>query len=140
MGFGGYIRPSPSFDGTNIFGIDVVMYTVDPPRERQVNAFFGVNGVETLDLGMRMRHTLVEGRLVADNEYDLGFLESSFRAYKNPYAFTLVTTEGIVWPDVQLDSFEPIPPIRYDPMSGVVWRRYKAKFDHLRDQDQGEGG
>jgi hypothetical protein len=140
MSSGGYQRPVPSFDGYYIFGVDVVMVTIDPPREKQVNAFLGINGVESIDLGMRMRHTQVTGRFIADNEYDLGNIESAFRAYKNPGAYELVTTDGIAWPAVQLDSFEPVPPIGYDRASGMVWRRYRARFNHLGDPQSTGGG
>ena len=42
-----------SFGGTSIFGTAVSMVTADNPRETQLNAFFGLSGLESLDGGMR---------------------------------------------------------------------------------------
>jgi hypothetical protein len=119
----------PSFNGQFIFGIDVTMVTVDPPRETQVNAFQGVNGIETIDHGSRQRYTNVTGRFVAPDLATLGALENTFRSYKDPFAYTLVTTEGLAWDEVKLESFEPTPRIGSDGVS--VWRSYHARFIHL---------
>ena len=53
----------PSYGGVPIFGGAVTMRTADNPREKQVNAFFGLSGLETLDGGLRGRTTLVTGLL-----------------------------------------------------------------------------
>jgi hypothetical protein len=121
---------TPSFNNQFIFGIDITMVTVDPPREVQVNAFSGVNGVEILDHGARQRYTNVAGRLLMPTLAELAAAESNFRSYKDPYSYTLVTTEGLTWPGVKLESFQPIPPIRTDGATGQVWRNYQARFIH----------
>ena len=46
----------PSFGGVNIFGTAVRMITVDNLRERQVNSYFGLSGLEMLDGGLRRKH------------------------------------------------------------------------------------
>lgn len=123
---------APSFAGQYIFGGDVTMVTIDPHRETQVNAFLGVNGVEILDHGARQRYTQVTGRFEADDEVALGMVENAFRSFRDAYAYTLVTTEGLTWLDVKLESFQPQPPIRIDGYTGRVWRRYEARFIHCR--------
>lgn len=122
---------APSFNGEFIFGIDVAMVTVDPPREVQVNAFNGINGVEILDHGSRQRYTNVTGRLLMPTIGDLAAAENRIRAYKNPFAYTLVTTDGLTWEDVKLESFQPAPPIRMDAATGYVWRTYQARLIHM---------
>jgi hypothetical protein len=119
-----------SFNGEFIFGWNVTMVTVDPPRETQVNAFLGVNGVEILDHGARQRYTQVSGQLRGETEYELGMAENYFRKYKDPYGYVLVTTDGLIWEQVKLESFEPQPPIRIDNMGGFVFRNYRARFIH----------
>lgn len=122
----------PSFNGEFIFGADVVMVTSDPPRDVQVNAFIGINGVEVIDLGRRARYTMVTGRFIGVDEYGLGAIENYFRSYNDGYAYTLITTDGLVWPDVKLESFEPQPPMRLDRFTGEVSRAYRARLMHLR--------
>lgn len=121
----------PQFNGETIFGLDVTMQTVEPSRERQVNAFLGINGVECLDFGSRMRHTQVAGRLVGYSPGEVGLWESRFRNYRNPYAYTLLTTDGILWYDVILDTFTPTGRIMGDAGTGEFWRSYRATFLHL---------
>jgi hypothetical protein len=123
---------TPSFGGEYIFGIDVVMNTADNPRDEQVNAFMGVNGVEVLDHGSRGRVTNATGRFLCASLAELAAVETRFRQYHNQYAYTLVTTEGIIWYDVKLESFESIPRIGMDSYTGQVWRSYRARFRHLR--------
>lgn len=121
----------PTFNGETIFGIDVQMQTSEPSRERQINAFLGLNGVECLDFGSRMRQTDVVGRLVGYSPAEVGMWETRFRAYRNPYAYVLYTTEGILWYDVILDTFKPNGRLMGDFGSGEFWRSYRATFLHL---------
>jgi hypothetical protein len=121
---------APSFNSEYIFGTDVTMVTVDPPRESQVNSFLGINGVEILDHGSRQRYTEVTGKLQAPDEAGLGMLENRFRSYKDAYGYTLVTTDGLYWENVKLESFQPTPPIRVSLTAGVVFRNYRARFIH----------
>jgi hypothetical protein len=121
----------PLFNGEAIFGLDVIMQTVEPSRERQINAFLGINGVEVLDFGSRMRTTQVAGRLIGDSPGEVGVYETRFRNYRNPYAYSLLTTEGILWNDVMLDTFAPQGRLMGDGSTGQFWRSYHATFIHL---------
>jgi len=52
-----------SFGGASIFGTAVSMTTADNPREKQLNAYFGLSGLESLDGGLRGRVTHAAGLL-----------------------------------------------------------------------------
>lgn len=121
----------PSFNGENIFGADVTMQTSEPSRERQINAFLGINGVECLDFGSRLRNTAVSGRLIGYSPAEVGGYETRFRNYRNANAYSLLTTEGILWNNVILDTFMPQGRLMGDGSSGEFWRSYRATFLHL---------
>lgn len=122
----------PHFNGYYIFGVDVVMATEDPPRDVQINSFPNVDGIEIIDFGSRGRRTVVTGKLIAEDELALGNLENIFRSYRDPYSYNLFTTEGLLWTDVQLETFRPQPPMQIDFDTFYVMRRYQAIFRHLR--------
>jgi hypothetical protein len=119
-----------SFGGTSIFGTAVSMVTADNPRETQLNAFFGLSGLESLDGGMRGRYTSVTGLLYGDSSAFLAAAEGTFRSFNDGIARTLVDTLGEIWANVCLVSFQPQGRIRQSP-SGVFFRSYKARFLHL---------
>jgi hypothetical protein len=121
----------PTFNGEYIFGVDVLMQTSEPSRERQINAFLGINGVECLDFGSRLRNTSVSGRLIGYSPAEVGVYETRFRNYRNAYAYNLLTTEGILWPNVILDTFAPQGRMAGDAGNGQFWRSYRATFLHL---------
>lgn len=106
------------------------METVDNPAARQQNTFPGLGGIESLGMGQRGRYTTVEGLLVAPTIGDLASLVETFRSYNDMTAYILVDTSETTWPNVILDGFNPMKPIRYDEK----WkynRRYTARFQHL---------
>ena len=119
-----------SFGGTNIFGTAVSMATADNPRERQLNAFFGLSGLESLDGGLRGRNTHAAGLLYGTSPAALASAESLFRSFNDGVARHLVDTLGVTWPGVCLVSFQPQGRIRQSP-GGVLFRNYKARFLHL---------
>ncbi len=119
-----------SFGGTNIFGTAVSMVTADNPRQTQLNAFFGLSGLESLDGGLRGRSTLVTGLLYGPSQVGLASAESLFRSYHDGVARTLVDTLGVSWQGVCLTAFQPQGRIRQSP-AGVLFRSYKARFLHL---------
>jgi hypothetical protein len=119
-----------SFGGTNIFGTAVSMTTVDNPREKQLNAFFGLSGLESLDGGSRGRVTHVTGLLFGGSPAFLANVEVRFRSFNDGITRPLVDTLGITWPNVRLESFQPEGRIRQSP-GGMLFRSYKARFLHL---------
>jgi hypothetical protein len=120
----------PSFGGANIFGTAVSMSTTDHPRVTQVNAYFGLNGLESLDGGMRGRVTYVTGLLLGSSPVGLASAEGLFRSFNDGIARILVDNFGTAWPSVRLDLFQPRGRVRQSP-HGVFFRTYQARFFHL---------
>ena len=119
-----------SFGGSNIFGYAVSMITTDNPRENQINAFFGLSGLESLDGGSRGRVTHASGLLAGDSAAALASAESLFRSFNDGMVRTLIDTLGVVWLNVRLESFQPQGRVRQSP-AGVLFRAYNARFLHL---------
>ena len=119
-----------SFGGTNIFGTAVSMVTADNPREKQLNAYFGLSGLESLDGGLRGRITQASGLLFGVSPVSLAVSESLFRSFNDGAARVLIDTLGVSWTSVRLDFFQPQGRVRRSP-SGVLFRAYKARFLHL---------
>ena len=120
----------PSYGGVNIFGASVTMSTVDSPREKQINSFFGLSGLETLDGGSRGRVTEVGGILYGSGAALLAGAESTFRSFDDGVSRVLVDSLGASWGNVVLQSFRPMGRVRQSPF-GVFFRAYKARFLHL---------
>ena len=119
-----------SFGGTNIFGTAVSMSTADNPRENQLNAFFGLSGLESLDGGSRGRVTHVGGLLFGFSPSSLASAEALFRSFNDGVARPLMDTLGMTWPNVRLQMFQPQGRVRQSP-GGLFFRSYKARFLHL---------
>src|SRR5437868_5714906 len=104
-----------SYGGINLFGTAVSMTTADNPRENQLNAFFGLGGLESLDGGMRGRNTHATGLLFGASALILLAAKSQFRSFHDGVTRTLVDTMGGVWPNVSLVSFQPKGRVRQSP-------------------------
>ena len=119
-----------NFGGNSIFGSAVAMATADIPRVTQVNSFFGINGLETLDGGFRGRVTRARGVLYGPSALGLASAENSFRSFHDGVARTLVDNLGMIWTNVRLVSFQPLGRVRQSP-NGTYFRAYQAQFHHL---------
>jgi hypothetical protein len=119
-----------SFGGVNIFGTAVSMSTADNPRANQLNAFFGLSGLESLDGGSRGRVTDVTGLLYGNSPAMLSSAETLFRSFNDRVARPLIDTLGATWPNVRLETFQPLGRVRQSP-GGILFRSYKARFLHL---------
>ncbi len=120
----------PTYNGLPIFGYSVSMTTVDVPREKQINSYFGLSGLEILDGGSRGRWTYARGLLSGDTPALLAMSEMQFRSFNDGIARVLVDTLGSIWQEVRLDAFQPIGRVSQSP-SGVCFRAYNARFFHL---------
>ena len=120
----------PSYGGINIFGTAVSMSTTDNPRDTQLNAFFGLNGLESLDGGMRGRSTQVTGLLYGTSPAGLASAEALFRSFNDGIARVLVDNLGVAWSSVRLAQFQPRGRVGQSPF-GVYFRSYQARFLHL---------
>ena len=119
-----------SYGGASIFGTGLSMATAQTPREAQINAFFGVNGLECLDGGARGRVTFARGLLIGNSALELNLAENLFRSFHDGQARMLVDNMGNTWPDVRMLAFLPVGRVRQSP-SGVFFRPYVARFLHL---------
>ncbi len=119
-----------SYAGLAIFGAGLTMTTSENPRECQVNSFFGINGLETLDGGFRGRITRVQGVLTGQSAGLLASAEGLFRSYNDGVARLLIDNLGTIWPNVKLLKFQPIGRIRQSS-NGTYFRSYQALFLHL---------
>ena len=120
----------PNYGGVAIFGSAVSMATADITRQSQVNSFFGINGVETLDGGFRGRVTRTRGVLHGPSSLGLAAAENLFRSYNDGVTRTLVDNMGTAWTNVRLMSFQPHGRARQSP-DGTYFRAYQAQFFHL---------
>jgi hypothetical protein len=118
------------YGGVGIFGAGVTMTTSDNVRECQVNTFFGLDGLETLDGGFRGRLTRVQGVLSGQSALILASFEGLFRSYNDGLARVLVDNLGTAWPNVKLLKFQPIGRVRQSA-DGTFFRAYQALFLHL---------
>lgn len=91
-----------SFGGDLIFGGAVrVRHVANPPAE-QVNAFFGIGGLQSLYGGSRGRTFLISGVLAGTDDADLSAAEANLNSYVDGIARVLVDTRGRSWPSVIL--------------------------------------
>lgn len=118
------------YGGVAIFGAAVSMATSDNPRESQVNSFFGVNGLESLDGGFRGRITRVRGVLHGGSALLLASAEGLFRSYNDGVTRVLVDNLGTIWPGVRLLTFHPHGQVRQSA-DGTYFRAYQAHFLHM---------
>lgn len=119
-----------SYGSVGIFGAAVSMTTSDNPRECQVNSFFGINGLETLDGGFRGRITRVSAVLSGQSSLLLASAEGLFRSYNDGLARVLIDNLGTAWPNVRLLRFQPLGRVRQSA-NGTYFRSYQALFLHL---------
>ncbi len=119
-----------SYGGLGIFGAAVTMTTSDNPRETQVNSYFGINGIETLDGGFRGRITHARGVLFGASALLLATAEGRFRSYNDGITRLLIDNMGTAWPNVRLLRFQPQGRARQSA-DGTYFRAYQAQFLHL---------
>lgn len=107
--------------------------TQPAPRERQVNAYPGVDGLEVLDLGARGGLTLVRGVIGGADLPTLAAVRSDFYALQQAGTFgDFVDTLGAVWPNACLARFRPVGRVMPAAGGGFV-QRYEAELFHSGD-------
>lgn len=119
----------PSYGGASIFGFSYSFATNKNPTAAQVNAFFGLEGMESLYGGSRGYVTLVRGLLFGSNASALGAAEEAFRSYDDGIARDLVDNFGVTWPQVKMVNFSPQGRVIRDGRG--FYRPYQAQFQHL---------
>jgi hypothetical protein len=99
-------------------------------RALQKNAFPGLSGLESLDMGGRGRITNVTGRFVCATVEDLNAAILIFESYKDGNAYVLRDQFGNNWPYVLLEEFTPTGELN-NVFGGGYTQQYSAKFEHL---------
>jgi hypothetical protein len=89
-----------SLDGNLVFG--VANHIVHTPRgnAQQVNAFFGVNGNQTIFGGARGRTFMIDGVFLAANPTLIATAEAFLLSYADGRPHTLVDTYGRIWQNI----------------------------------------
>ena len=121
----------PSYRGAEIFGVAVSIRHVLSPSETQINAFFGISGIQSLFGGNRGRTFFVTGCFFAPDLPTLNAMEGIFLSYADGIAGELVDTRWRVWPDVVFrGQLEPADHLLFNAYGLVL--PYKALFHGLR--------
>lgn len=117
-----------SFAGTDL-GIVEICNTDLAPKERQINTYPGVNGLQLVDHGTRGAVTSLRGVLSSSSRSGLASALGVFRTYQSVGGkATLVDTFGSSWTDVILVRFRPTGMIY--PKPGGFCTKYEAEFLH----------
>lgn len=117
-----------TFNGSNIFGINVVMTAAPHSRAEQKDAFHGVNGLERKDGGARGGLIRVTGLLYGGTPLLLAAAEQTFRNLHNGVPYTLVDTLGLTWLNAKLIEFQPNGRAMLAG-NGNYYREYSATFE-----------
>lgn len=118
-----------SYAGTDL-GVVEACNTSAAPKERQVNAYPGVNGLQLLDHGSRGGMTALRGHLIASSKANLATLVDTFRGYQLAGGkASLVDTYGTTWTGVILTQFRPTGRF-YAMPGGYFCQAYEAEFLH----------
>jgi hypothetical protein len=121
----------PTFNGADMQIVEE-MQTYVLPKDRQLNAYPGVNGLESLDMGLRGGQTTARGVLGGTDLADLASVQGQFRALQaDGGAYTLVDSNGTEWPDVILVMFRPTGKRFLLAGDAGICQRYEMEFLHL---------
>lgn len=122
----------PVFNSLSFFGVVQTERSVNTPNDVQLNAFPGVNGLQSLNMGSRGGRTAVRGTLFGANAAELETLQQTFRnllAARTVAAY--VNDAGTNLGPSYLEMFQPLDEeIAWYP--GWGWGlEYVAVFVHL---------
>lgn len=123
---------TPTYGNLPIFGYAVHITPVVNPNASQIAAFFGVEGVQSLDGGMRGRVFQVEGIIAGQSTAAVVAAGASLESLANGVARTLVDTSGFAWANVVYrNEFSWISGFLWSPTVGAWTRRYRCLFHGL---------
>jgi len=98
--------PSNQYAGLSVFGIGVHMKTSIAAREIQFNAYPGVNGLESLDMGGRGRTTQVTGTLTGATINDLIAAKTQLESFNDGTPRVFYDSAGFGWRNVLMGAPE----------------------------------
>jgi len=109
-----------TLDGDPVFGQANQVRMNPHPNAQQINAFFGVTGLQTLYGGGRGRTFMVSGVLVGEARSDIVNARADLLSYADGQTHTLVDTDGTSWDNVIFrGEFQPESDPR--PLAGGGW-------------------
>lgn len=121
---------SATYDGNSIFGLAVRCQMIPKASASQVNAFFGVSGVQSVYGGGRGRMFMISGLLVGEDHPAVDAAEATLLSYDDGIARVLVDTCGRTWSNVVFTGdYQPDPMGRRPLVDGSGWGLpYRATF------------
>lgn len=118
-----------TLDGLAVFGVAVRFKLDDSPRERQVEGYPRLDGLEVTDLGDRGMRSSVSGELTGETVPELAAAVANLRAFKDGRGHLLTDTLGRAWPNVILERVSELQFV-YDVANGVYVMYYSCEFLH----------
>ncbi|MHC4981548.1 MAG: hypothetical protein ACYTF6_00055 [Planctomycetota bacterium] len=118
-----------SLDGQDLFGSGP--HSIRPEtwsRAVQYRGFAGINGLLTLDMGLRSRRINQTGRLQAATTSAIHAIVSEIEAKLDGGIHTLTDDLGFTYPTVLVERFEQSTPVR---RSQGFWCDYKISYRQL---------
>lgn len=123
---------TPTLNGAAAFGAAVRMVHVPNANASMIAAFFGVQGVQSLDGGTRGRVFMVEGLMTGSNPPGVVANELALQSFANGGVYLLVDTTGIAWANVQFrNEFQPGDKFMWSPTLFAWCRPYRAVLHGL---------
>ncbi|MGO9463086.1 MAG: hypothetical protein ACLQIB_04405 [Isosphaeraceae bacterium] len=111
----------PTLDGNPVFGYASHVRHNPHPSAQQFNAFFGINGQQTLHGGSRGRTFLISGVFAGSSFYDITNAEAALLTYADGQPHTLVDNLGRTWANVIFrGDYEPFAE-GPRPLAGGGW-------------------
>jgi hypothetical protein len=89
-----------TLDGNPVFGYASNVLHSPHPNAQQMNAFFGINGRQTLLGGSRGRTFMISGVFAGSSFYDITNAEAALLSYADGRLHTLVDNLGRSWQNV----------------------------------------
>jgi len=119
------------FDGRNIFGGGQHQLTPLSWRRETVDyGFSGLDGVVSIDSGLRGRKLKQHGTLTAKSVAALTELMETISGYIDGQGYKLVDQNGISYGNVRMDSFTPSGPVA---VGNQACCEYEIRYTQLSD-------
>jgi hypothetical protein len=118
----------PTFRGVAL-GQALSLTTAPAPRASANRQYFGET-LTPIDAGGRGGTTVLLSALSGAGSLGLAQAEFAIRSLNDGVPGVLIDTLGVSWPNVLLDSIEPLGRVRQSP-DGVMFRTYRIYLRHL---------
>ena len=118
-----------TLDGQDLFGSGPhAVQTGSWRRSLERRSFAGLDGELVLDLGMRSREIVHQGRLQAATSEDLDTLIVQIEGFIDGKFHTLVDNHARVYERVFIEHFEPTTPLQ---QGRAFWCEYTLRYRQL---------